>query len=112
VGNVVLRLLKKWAALITDWFESDVEEASRWEKIKRQFWMLVSTMVSLLVVFGSGGWIVTETGWRPIGILGFGYVIILLFVAVALDSWLMGWGIRRFDLVRPAEFREIEEGDS
>lgn len=80
-----------------------VEKASRRERWKRQVWMVVSTISSLGLAAGlavalhSAGvpmvWV-----WLPALVVGF---LVDMYVVFP-------WGIDRFNLVAPWQFRDVE----
>ncbi len=84
-----------------------VERASRRERWKRQAWMIGSSLGSFLVV----GWAVWQllslVDWHPTGTPAAFVLLSMLLVAIALSRWVFGWGVNRFDLVIPWQFRGV-----
>lgn len=84
-----------------------VERASRRERWRRQGWMFASTAIAFGVVIGVS-WLLSQAlpWFPPTGVVGIIAVAITTLIALMLDLWLFGWGIDRFDITRPWQFRE------
>jgi hypothetical protein len=96
-------------------FQTDpetVDRASRRERWKRQAWVLGSTIIGFGVV-GIG----VSNMMRLFPVLvasetaAFATAGVAIILAFALDMVIFQWGIERFDLVFPWQFREAESGD-
>lgn len=84
---------------------TEVERASRRERVRRNVWMVATTILSATAVVASI--LVARAAGAPPGL---GPVVLAWFV---LDLKLFSWGFDRFDLVAPWQFREAagEDGD-
>jgi len=80
-----------------------VERAPRRERWKRQAWMFGSLLLSGAVVTASV--VVSQKLGHP------GYVAPIVIAILLLDLRLFAWGMDRFDLTPPWQFREAEAGE-
>jgi len=89
-----------------------VDRAPRRERWKRQAWMIASTIIGFGVV-GIG----VSNMMRLFPVLvasetaAFTTAGVGMLLAFGLDVVIFQWGIRRFDLVLPWQFREAENAD-
>lgn len=83
-----------------------VEKASRRERWKRQAWMIGSSLGSFLLVGWAGWQFLALVDWHPTGTPAAFVLLSMLLVAIALSQWVFAWGVDRFDLVIPWQFRE------
>jgi fatty acid desaturase len=84
-----------------------VERASRRERWRRQLWMFASTVIafgSVLAALSLLAWLVPP--FPPTGVIGTVTAVVAMSIAAALDLQLFGWGLERFDLVVPWQFRD------
>jgi len=90
-----------------------VDRAPRRERWERQAWMIVSTIIGFGVV-GIG--VSNMMGLFPVLVASetasYATAGIGMLLAFALDGVIFQWGIRRFDLVVPWQFREAENADT
>jgi len=85
-----------------------VERAPRRERWKRQAWMGASTLLSFGIVFaGLLGLDQLVRAFPPTGIARHAVAIIAIGGALVIDTrWVFPWGVDRWDLVVPWQFRE------
>lgn len=84
-----------------------VERASRRERIKRTVWWIGSSSISFgSVILAVSLLAEAVPSFSLTGEVGLLVSIVGVTVAAALDFWLFGWGLNRFDLVEPWQFRE------
>jgi len=92
-----------------------VEKASRREVLKRNAWMMGSTVVSFGIVFGILLIIdLFVAGFPPTGVGGIALAVLAICQALLLDIvWVFPWGFERWDLVAPWPYRDESaiEGD-
>lgn len=93
--------LYRWATIPPE----GVEKASRRERVKREAWLYASTLLALTLAIGPPVAVaVAGVPVPPRLVVLVGAVTVPL--AVALDVFvLFPWGVRRFDLVVPWQFR-------
>lgn len=87
-----------------------VEEASRYEKIRREIWMFASLIIScglaILPAVALSPWLGQSGADIPFTPVFVGTVCLWFY----LDIYhVFPWGIDRFGLVVPWQFREVEE---
>jgi hypothetical protein len=87
--------------LATDHDLEPDEPAPRRERIKRDAWMIGSTIIALATAA------VTVPLANVIGAVP--WAVVFFVLAGAIDLKLFGWGIERFDLIYPKEFREVAD---
>lgn len=85
-----------------------VERASRRERWKRQAWMIGSSLGSFLLVGWAGWQLLSFADWYPTGTIAAFVLMSMLLVAIALSQLVFSWGVDRFDLTIPWQFREEE----
>jgi hypothetical protein len=87
-----------------------VERAPRRERWKRQAWLLGSTIIAFIPAFVAV-WLLTRwVGAIPTdGYIGIVIVVGLLGTSFLFDLWLFSWGVERFDLIPPWQFREADD---
>lgn len=85
-----------------------VEKATFREKLKRQVWMIASLLITLTVAWtiNQGWFLLFGASWTTIAI-GAGTIIAALVVDAV---YVFPWGVERFDLVAPWQFRDAEKG--
>jgi len=85
-----------------------VEKASRKERVKRNAWMTFTTLLSAILAL----FLILLTGFvLPSWLLesnpaGFVFMIVFLFTTFWIDMRIFSWGVHRFNLVVPWQFRE------
>jgi len=84
-----------------------VERASRPERVKRNLWMVFTTAISVVaaiflfaIVFFLAPWLL------EVSFVGQVFWIVYLFAVLWIDMKLFHWGLKKFDLVVPWQFRE------
>jgi len=85
-----------------------VERASRKERVRRQLWMLISTLISsllALIIISLAGialppWLLEATLSASI------FLLVFLSLTFWIDLKVFSWGVHQFDLVAPWQFRE------
>lgn len=83
-----------------------VERAPRRERVKRTAWLVASTCASLLIgtyVVG-GGYTLIGRPMLP-GAANMVLPLLVVGIAVVIDSWLFSWGLDFFELEPPWQFR-------
>ena len=92
-----------------DWqTPNHVEKASRRERVKRQIWLIASTMLSVGAALSINVVIVETVGLGPNGILAIP-LFMLVFGAFFVDAYFVfPWGVEYWDLTVPWQFREAE----
>jgi hypothetical protein len=101
-----LSRLREWYRDLTT--PEHVEKASRREVWKRQAWMIGSLTICLLGAYAVNNAIVTvfdpEPSWQLIAVLA-----VPIIAAIYIDmEYVFPWGVERFDLVPPWQFRDEE----
>lgn len=84
-----------------------VERAPGRERWKRQAWMVGSTLLSLTVTIGPLA-VAVELGGPTYESLALATLAYAVVVFVLIDRRLFQWGLDRFDLTLPWQFREAE----
>lgn len=87
-----------------------VEKASRWERARRRAWLVGSTFLAVVAVTAPLV-VVARTGAT---IEDYAFVASALYVVAAtliVDRRLFPWGVERFDLVAPWQFRDAEAAE-
>jgi hypothetical protein len=98
--NPLRRFLEWRRELLTP---EHVEKATRMERWKRSAWMLVSTFVTIGLATGLA--VLAASAGAPIGFVW----VPALVAAFVLDVYVVfPWGVERFDLVHPWQFRDAE----
>lgn len=90
-----------------------VDRASRWERAKRDVWLFASTIISIAIVFVPATVAMATTGFHAsVGVAT--TISAALIVATMLVDvfWVFPWGVERFDVVPPWQFREEEVRES
>jgi hypothetical protein len=89
-----------------------VERAPRRERVKRTAWLIASTCASLLIgayVVGGGYTLIGRpTLPRPANMV---LPLLVVGIAVVIDSWLFSWGVDFFELEPPWQFRIGSDAD-
>lgn len=106
--------LADWYDKYRDWRTPDiVEPANRRERWKRTAWEISSTLLAFAVALSVAATVIFALEWAPIsrtsltGIRGVLFAFATVGFAVALDAlWLFPWGVDRFGIVEPWEFRD------
>ena len=103
--------LDPYAIAFLDWAEPDhVDRAPKRERLKRQVWMVVSTVLSIGTAL-----VVNVITIEVLGISKAVWVVpglASLLIALYLDlKYLFPWGVERFDLVVPWQFRDEAGGE-
>lgn len=88
-----------------------VQRASRWERSKRTAWLLLSTVLSFGVVLGMASALVAGLPMAAESRLGLTVAAVAMAAAFVVDQLLFAWGVERFGLVVPWQFREAENAD-
>lgn len=91
----------------------NVERASRYERVRRDVWMIVSTLISLGLGFGAVGIVIEATPLTlPIGLglLGLVPAVFATGIAAVVDVHLFGWGVDRWNITAPWQFRDETDG--
>jgi hypothetical protein len=90
----------------------EVNQAPRRERWKRTAWMIASTIIGFGVV-GIG--VSNMMGLFPVLVASettaFATTGVAMVLAFGLDMAVFQWGVERFDLVAPWQFREAENAD-
>lgn len=99
------RIREYYRSIITP---EHVEKAPRRERLKRQLWMMLSTFVSMgavaVVVFGA---LTVLDAAQTSSTAGTAIALGAFAIGFALDVYVVfPWGIERFDIVLPWQFRE------
>ena len=91
-----LQAVREWVLSTPEY----VEKAPRRERVKRQVWQIVSSLAAALMIVGfyASGEFVGLPGGVPLGAITWFLV----------DQRVFSWGVERFDLVAPWQFREAE----
>ena len=93
-----------------DWMTPDtVEKASRNERVKRDVWMILSFWTSAVPVMAAFLVAVEVLPVFPASQpLNWAASVVALGVILALDiAVVFPWGVEKFDLVAPWQFREV-----
>ena len=85
-----------------------VDRASRWERIRRNIWMVASTILSFGFVFVILLTASSLSAFPPTGVAGTITAVGAVVAAGYIDVRLFGWGIERFDIIVPWQFREAQ----
>lgn len=114
-NNPLMKLRKKLLEHIGIQAEPEhVERASRYERVRRDVWLLVSTLISFGVGFGAVGIVIkaaplTLSGGP--GLLGLVPLFFATGIASVVDVHLFSWGVERWQITAPWQFREEIDGD-
>lgn len=81
-----------------------VKKASRWERWKRAAWLITSSMVTLFATFICIGVPLVAFTNVPSWAGGVATFPVWMYANTRLHTW----GIDRFDLVEPWQFRDVE----
>lgn len=102
-----IRAVYRWATVPPE----GVERAPRRERIKRDAWMILSTVLAFaagFVIVAVVGEVVTRlfgipdpSGFTAAAIITGSWVV----VSVLIDIRLFAWGVRAFEIVPPWQFR-------
>jgi hypothetical protein len=93
-----------------------VDKASRCERVKRDGWMTVSAFIAIAVAAVPFAVVEILTGgvsWalRGPGVLPLFTLLSFLVLGIFVDLKLWRWGVQRFELVAPWQFREERARD-
>lgn len=106
-GNPLMRLRKKLFERIG--IQADpqhVERASRREWMRRNAWMFASTVVSFGILVVATLLLSSISSFPPTGIPGAVAAVGASILVLYIDMRLFVWGVERFGLVLPWQFRE------
>lgn len=98
-------VLGHWISTLRSWYcalyePDEVEKASRRERVKRTAWQIGSSIIAMVAVIGV--FVSLEVSGVP------GWVGLAILAWALLDLRLFGWGVERFDIVAPWQFRDAE----
>jgi hypothetical protein len=83
-----------------------VEKASPRERWKRQTWLFTSLLISWIPVGILADALIDWIGWHPRGAASVWPVLLFVALVVVVNIKVHSWGVERFDLVVPWQFRE------
>lgn len=97
-----------------DHFTPDhVDVAPRRERVKRGVWSVLSLVIAAIPVLGAMVLLVQWLSYPPLpSVVNTLVAIVVFVVVVVLDAWVVfPWGVDRFDLVEPWQFRDARAAE-